>query len=223
MRGIYRDRVSLCPWAIILVCPGTFSQMPTFDIHCRYALVTYAQCGDLSPDSVGEFFEGLGFKCVIGRENHADGGIHLHCFVDFGRKRRFRRPRCFDTGGRHPNVEPSRGTPEKGWDYAVKDGDVVYKSLDRPGRAEEAMAELVISGLRSRVRAIESRFGIWSMNWIQRAQHVLSPNFKSTATGNLLLCLPSMLHQTESVSPAEMLTEEMIGYNNLVLEVEMHS
>lgn len=106
--------------------------MPTFDVHCRYALITYSQCGDLSPTVVGEFFTGLGFKSVIGRENHADGGIHLHCFVDFGRKRRFRRPRCFDIEGRHPNVEPSRGTPEKGWDYAVKDGDVCYESLERP-------------------------------------------------------------------------------------------
>jgi hypothetical protein len=106
--------------------------MPNFDIHCRYALITYAQCGDLSGTALGEFFEGLGFKSVIGRENHADGGIHLHCFVDFARKRRFRRPRTFDFGGRHPNVEPSRGTPEKGWDYAVKDGDIVWQSLDRP-------------------------------------------------------------------------------------------
>lgn len=109
--------------------------MPNFDIHCRYALITYAQCGDLSGPTVGEFLEGLGFKSVIGRENHADGGLHLHCFVDFGRKRRFRRPRVFDIEGRHPNVEPSRGTPEKGWDYAVKDGDIVWQSLDRPKEA----------------------------------------------------------------------------------------
>lgn len=90
-------------------------------------------------------------------------------------------------------------------------------------RAEEAMAELVTSGLRSRVRAIESRFGIWSMNWIQRARLVLSPNFKSTVTGSSLLCLPSMVPQTESVSPEEMLMDEMIGYRNLVLQVERHS
>ncbi|AIF34841.1 RepA [Sewage-associated gemycircularvirus 9] len=103
-----------------------------FNLHCRYALLTYAQCGDLSPTAVGEFFDNLGYKSVIGRENHADGGVHLHCFVDFGRKRRFRRARVFDIENRHPNVEPSRGTPEKGWDYAVKDGDICYQSLDRP-------------------------------------------------------------------------------------------
>jgi len=111
--------------------------MPNFDLHSRYALITYAQCGDLSPTAVGEFFERLKFKCVIGRENHADGGIHLHCFVDFGRKRRFRRSDVFDVEGRHPNIQGSRGTPEAGYDYAIKDDDVCYKSLDRPGEGGE--------------------------------------------------------------------------------------
>lgn len=108
--------------------------MPSFDLHCRYALLTYAQCGDLSGDAVGNFLFSLGFKSVIGRERHADEGIHLHVFVDFGKKRRFRRANAFDVSGRHPNISPSRGTPEKGYDYSIKDGDVVYKSLDRPGR-----------------------------------------------------------------------------------------
>ena len=106
--------------------------MPHFDYHFRYALITYSQCGDLSPERVGERFQELGALLVIGRENHADGGIHLHCFVDFGRKRRFRRVTCFDVDGRHPNIEQSRGTPEKGYDYATKDGDIVFRSLDRP-------------------------------------------------------------------------------------------
>lgn len=106
--------------------------MPHFDYHFRYALITYSQCGDLSPDRVGDLFQSLGAQLVIGRENHADGGIHLHCFVDFGRKRRFRRATVFDVEGRHPNIEKSRGTPEGGYDYAIKDGDIVFKSLDRP-------------------------------------------------------------------------------------------
>lgn len=108
--------------------------MSSFDLNCRYVLLTYAQCGDLSPTTVGEFFQSLGFECVIGRENHADGGLHLHCFVDFGGKRRFRRANVFDVEGRHPNISPSKGTPEKGYDYAIKDGDIVYQSLERPRR-----------------------------------------------------------------------------------------
>lgn len=116
--------------------------MPHFDYHFRYALLTYAQCGDLSSGRVGEFLDSLGSKCVIGRENHADGGIHLHCFIDFGRKRRFRRVTVFDVEGHHPNIEPSKGTPEKGYDYAIKDGDIQYQSLDRPsGRGNSSSAD----------------------------------------------------------------------------------
>ena len=110
--------------------------MPSFDLHARYVLLTYPQCGELAPERVGEHLESItGTKCVIGRENHADGGIHLHCFVDFGRKRRFRNARAFDVEGHHPNVSPSKGTPEKGWDYATKDGDTVWATLDRPGES----------------------------------------------------------------------------------------
>lgn len=106
--------------------------MPSFDLHCRYALLTYAQSGDLSGEAVGARLREMGFECVIGRENHADGGIHLHCFVDFGRKRRFRKVDVFDVLGRHPNISPSKGTPEKGYEYATKDGDIVFQSLDKP-------------------------------------------------------------------------------------------
>jgi len=41
----------------------------------------------------------------------------------------------FDVEGRHPNIAPSKRTPEKGYDYAIKDGDVVFQSLDRPGKS----------------------------------------------------------------------------------------
>jgi hypothetical protein len=104
----------------------------SFNFHARYALITYSQCGDLCPWSVVELFSTLSAECIIGREDHEDGGTHLHAFVDFGKKYRTRDCRKFDVGGCHPNVEPSRGTPEKGWDYAVKDGNVVAGGLERP-------------------------------------------------------------------------------------------
>uniref|UniRef100_A0A8A4XBZ4 Replication-associated protein n=1 Tax=Tarsiger cyanurus Genomoviridae sp. TaxID=2814994 RepID=A0A8A4XBZ4_9VIRU len=108
--------------------------MPTrnFHFHARYALLTYAQCGTLDAQRIVERITELAGQCVIGREHHADGGIHYHCFVDFGRKFRSRKTDVFDVGGKHPNSEQSRGTPEKGWDYAVKDGDIVHSGLPRP-------------------------------------------------------------------------------------------
>nr|QJB18568.1 MAG: replication-associated protein [Genomoviridae sp.] len=103
-----------------------------FAFSAKYALLTYPQCGDLSPHRVVELLAKLGGSCIVGRENHKDGGIHLHVFVDFGRKFRSRKANIFDVDNRHPNIAPSRGTPEKGYDYAVKDGDIVAGDLKRP-------------------------------------------------------------------------------------------
>uniref|UniRef100_A0A8E7G1L8 Replication-associated protein n=1 Tax=Zosterops erythropleurus Genomoviridae sp. TaxID=2814957 RepID=A0A8E7G1L8_9VIRU len=106
--------------------------MPEFTCNARYFLVTYPQCGDLDGFDVVGLFSSLGAECIVGREHHEDGGLHLHCFADFGRKFRSRKTDVFDLQGHHPNIEPSKGTPEKGYDYAIKDGDVVAGGLERP-------------------------------------------------------------------------------------------
>jgi len=105
----------------------------TFNFNSRYVLLTYAQSGDLSEWAVLEHISSLGAECIIGREDHAVEGTHLHVFCDFGRKKQSRRLDLFDVEGRHPNVVPSRGRAEFGWDYAVKDGNVVAGGLARPG------------------------------------------------------------------------------------------
>lgn len=105
-----------------------------FRFQARYVLLTYAQCGDLDPHEVVCLLSSMGAECIIGRENHRDEGIHLHAFVDFGRRYRTSNERAFDVNGCHPNITPSRGTPEKGYDYAIKDGDVVAGGLERPVR-----------------------------------------------------------------------------------------
>lgn len=101
-------------------------------VNSKYLLLTYSQCDGLDEWSVSDMLSELGAECIIARENHVDGGTHLHAFVDFNRKFRSRNVRVFDVGGFHPNISPSRGTPEKGYDYAIKDGDVVAGGLARP-------------------------------------------------------------------------------------------
>lgn len=101
-------------------------------VNSKYLLLTYAQSNGLDEWDVSNHLSTLGAECIIAREDHDDGGTHLHCFVDFNRKFRSRNVRVFDVGGFHPNVSPSRGTPEKGYDYAIKDGDVVAGGLARP-------------------------------------------------------------------------------------------
>lgn len=118
----------------------------TFHFNARYGLFTYAQCGELDPFNLVGLFSSLGAECIIGREDHEDGGTHLHAFVDFGRKFRTRDTRKFDVDGHHPNVSPSRGTPERGYDYAIKDGNVVAGGLERPengGKKQDAWPQIV--------------------------------------------------------------------------------
>lgn len=98
----------------------------------RYALLTYAQCGDLDPWSIVSLFAGLRAECIVGRENHQDEGVHLHVFVDFGRVFRSRRTEAFDVEGRHPNVQHVNRTPWVAYDYAIKEGDVVAGGAERP-------------------------------------------------------------------------------------------
>jgi hypothetical protein len=107
--------------------------MTHFVFSARYVLLTYAQSGTLSEWDILDHISSLGAECIIGREDHSNGGTHLHVFVDFGRKKQSRRPDFFDVGGHHPNIAPSRGRPECGYDYAIKDGDVVAGGLERPG------------------------------------------------------------------------------------------
>lgn len=102
-------------------------------VNAKYVLLTFAQCGDLDEWNVSDMLSAHGAECIVAREVHPKtGGVHLHVFADFNRKFRSRNVRVFDVDGRHPNVVPSRGTPEKGYDYAIKDGDVVAGGLERP-------------------------------------------------------------------------------------------
>jgi len=103
-----------------------------FKVDCQYVLLTYAQSGDLDAGLVVEHLQRLNAECIVARESHVDGGTHLHAFVDFKRRFRSRRTNVFDVGGRHPNISISYGSPDAGYDYAIKDGNIVGGTLVRP-------------------------------------------------------------------------------------------
>ena len=106
--------------------------MSEFRCNARYFLLTYAQCGSLDGFVVMDHLSAMGAECIIGRELHEDGGLHLHCFLDFGDKYRGRGAEIFDVEGRHPNIETVGRTPWKAYDYAIKDGDVICGGAERP-------------------------------------------------------------------------------------------
>ena len=96
------------------------------------------------------------------------------------------------------------------------------EALTDPHRAEAEIARLLLSGLRLRQQAIENRFGIWYINWIQKVRQLISPNFKSTVTGSLHLSLPSMSPLGTLSSLEEMLMDEIAGYFKLASDVDKH-
>lgn len=120
----------------------------------KYVLLTYAQCGDLDPGAVERMLELLEASCIIGKEAHADGGTHLHAFVEFSRKFSSRRSDVFDVDGKHPNITKVGRTPWKAWDYATKDQEIVGGSCERPvengggGDAHSKWHTIVSSGTR---------------------------------------------------------------------------
>lgn len=134
--------------------------MPSFLCNARHFLVTYPQCGDLSEWAVLDKFSSLGAECIIAREHHKDRGLHLHVFVDFGRKFRSRKTDIFDVDGRHPNILRSWGTPEKGYDYAIKDGEVVAGGLGRPDGVHGSGKNF---DLWSQITGAEDRGEFWSL------------------------------------------------------------
>lgn len=75
-----------------------------FRFCAKYGLLTYPQCGDLDPWKIVAMLGDLGAECIIGRESHVDGGLHLHAFFLFERKFESRNVRIFDVDGHHPNV-----------------------------------------------------------------------------------------------------------------------
>nr|UBQ66298.1 Rep protein [finch CRESS-DNA virus] len=148
--------------------------MPHFSFRARYALLTYAQCGDLDPWSVSNLLSDVPAECIIGREVHADGGIHLHAFVDFGERFFTSDPRRFDVDGRHPNIQACGRTPGKMYEYAIKDGDVVAGGLGRPGGEDVAGA----GAIWDRIVDAETASEFWDLVRAL-APRVLITNFNS--------------------------------------------
>lgn len=133
----------------------------SFHCNARYFLVTYSQCGDLDEWAVNDLFASLGAECIVAREHHVAGGVHLHVFVDFGRKFRSRKTDVFDVGGFHPNIEPTRWTPESGYDYATKNGEIVAGGLARP--EERPVGHSTSHSKWAEIASARSREEFWSL------------------------------------------------------------
>uniref|UniRef100_A0A8E7G1Z2 Replication-associated protein n=1 Tax=Nandayus nenday Genomoviridae sp. TaxID=2814968 RepID=A0A8E7G1Z2_9VIRU len=110
----------------------------TFRFAAKHGLLTYSALGSDMDAVEGlahrivEHLGVLGAECIIGRENHLDGGLHLHAFFMFERKFESRNVRIFDVDGKHPNIVRGYSNADAGCAYACKEGDIVGGGLD-PG------------------------------------------------------------------------------------------
>ena len=115
-------------------------------------------------------------------------GLHLHAFVDFGRKYRTRNTRAFDVEGCHPNVSPSRGTPEE--DMIMQSKMETLLLGDSNDLLEADWLQMVMCGLKSSMQRMSQNFGRYANHWL----HV----HWSLNSHNSELSPPGSSHQSES-------------------------
>lgn len=135
----------------------------SFYFCARYGLFTYSQSDGIDHWAVLDCFSTLGAECIIAREDHADGGTHLHVFADFGRRFRSRSATIFDVEGYHPNVSASRGKPDEGYDYATKDGDIIAGGLQRPDGITRRKGDSANDQKWGEIASAESRDEFWRL------------------------------------------------------------
>lgn len=99
----------------------------------KMVLVTWSQANSLTKDLILSHLETMTTKtnpllrALVGKENHANGGIHFHAVVEWKTSRTMR-PTAFKVGGIHPNVTTHRqgrgsyaDSLMRAWNYASKE------------------------------------------------------------------------------------------------------
>lgn len=96
-------------------------------ISTKNIFLTYPRC-DLPAqevlDTLVERLTDFTPHIRVSREEHNDGGFHLHAFCRLERKFDSRRQNFFDIGAHHPNIQSIRNL-QATFDYVSKDGDFV--------------------------------------------------------------------------------------------------
>lgn len=112
-----------------------------FRFQGTYVFLTYAQAANI--ESKETLLWALREKnptptaWAIGREQHADGGIHYHVLLRYGGRVNIRDQRFWDVDGHHPNIQAARSR-KRVLEYVTKEGDTLINGFDGVfGREEE--------------------------------------------------------------------------------------
>lgn len=74
---------------------------------------------------------------AIGKETHADGGIHYHVLLKYGGRINIRDQRFWDVNEHHPNIQAARSR-NRVLEYVTKEGDTLVQGFDGVfGREED--------------------------------------------------------------------------------------
>lgn len=183
----------------------------SFYFNAKYGLFTYAQCGDLDPFDVVCLFSELGAECIIGREEHQDGGTHLHAFA------------AWEKSSDHAVlISLMLEDSTQMLSHLVVHRRVVTTMLQRmvtlsegdlSDQMEAKFLALAMHGLRSSTRRVEMSFGDLFRNWLLEVLPAISTLSETTPNGST----EKTQHHT-STQPISALTREtflssMNGYN----------
>ena len=149
----------------------------------QHLATTWMQSRDLRTE-LSNILESLGAECIIGRENHLDGGLHLHAFFMFERKFESRNVRIFDVDGKHPNIVRGYSNADAGCAYACKEGDILSQEDLTRDNYELRWIDMVESGMKSSYRRLERSFSTLAGDWLQGHFCVPLPRLSVTPTGN---------------------------------------
>jgi len=101
-----------------------------FRVRSKRLLVTWAQTPDwFDWEEVVKRCHEKGGKIVLAQEEHQDGGLHFHAYMEHPTRFMWRGSRHLDVSGVHPNIEPITATPWIPWNYVRKDGNVLTDEI----------------------------------------------------------------------------------------------
>jgi len=123
---------------------GPMPSQPTqnFRFSAKNIFLTYPRCDVDKEDALAHFnqlFPDNEFKYTISREQHQDGGYHLHVLLSFSNKLNIRNASHFDLSGFHPNIQPVRSLRNVD-KYTKKDKDYISTIEDAPAGWADAVA-----------------------------------------------------------------------------------
>lgn len=109
--------------------------MPGYRLRGKHFLITWSQVDwGVTWDDVQALLVGpIGATAYsVGREHHADGGIHFHAYVAYDRSQDRTIRDQWDLSGQHPNIKAKRSKPEQesAHTYTKKDGDFIEYGWD---------------------------------------------------------------------------------------------